>query len=89
MGGDIQLDGSILTAAEGRVELVSLKQGRVNLVDTSKVSLDNAKISNFGNIQLSQRSLVDVSGAGGGFVNLQSDRVNIIDGSVVMVLVRN
>ncbi len=85
IGGDIQLDGGILTAAEGKIDLASLKQGEVNLVDTSKVSLDNSKISNFGNIQLLSRSLVDVSGASGGFVNLQGDRLSVKDGSVVMV----
>ncbi len=83
LGGDIQLDGGILTAAEGRVELVSLKQGRVNLVDTSKVSLDNSKISNFGNIQLLSKALVDVSGAGE--INVRANQFNIKDGSVVML----
>ncbi len=85
VGGDIQLNGAILTA-EGRVELASIKQGRVNLADTSKGSLlDNSKISNFGNIQLAQRTLIDVSGKGAGEVNIVGDRLNIIDGSVVMV----
>ncbi|AFY54829.1 filamentous hemagglutinin family N-terminal domain protein [Rivularia sp. PCC 7116] len=86
LGGDIQLVGGILTAAEGRVELVSLKEGRVNLVDTSKgFSLDNAKISNFGNIQLLSRALVDVSGAGAQEVNIKANQFNIKDGSGVIM----
>ncbi len=86
IGGDIQLDGSILTAESGKVELASLKQGEVRFTENSKgFTLDDAKVSNFGNIQLLQRSLVDVSGAGAGEVNIQGNQLNIKDGSVVMV----
>ncbi|AFY54831.1 filamentous hemagglutinin family N-terminal domain protein [Rivularia sp. PCC 7116] len=82
LGGDIQLVGGILTAVEARVELASLKQGRVSLVDTSKgFSLNNSKISDFGNIQLLSRALVDVSGAGE--ISVQGNQFNIKDGSVV------
>ncbi|MGB6301183.1 MAG: filamentous hemagglutinin N-terminal domain-containing protein [Rivularia sp. (in: cyanobacteria)] len=85
VGGDIQLDGGILTAAEGRVELASLREGKVNFSDTKDFGLNDAEVSNFGNIQLSQRTLLDVSGAGAGGVNIQGNQLNIKDGSVVMV----
>ena len=86
VGGDIELVGGILTSAEGRVELASIKQGRVNLVNDSKgFLLDNSKISNFGNIQLLQRTLLDVSGDGAGEVNVSGNQFNVKDGSVVMV----
>ncbi|MGB6297233.1 MAG: filamentous hemagglutinin N-terminal domain-containing protein, partial [Rivularia sp. (in: cyanobacteria)] len=86
VGGDIQLNGAILTAEAGRVELASVKEGRVNLVDTSKgFLLDNSKISNFGNIQLQARSLIDVSGKGAGEVHLVGVSLNIIDGSAILV----
>ncbi|AFY54830.1 filamentous hemagglutinin family N-terminal domain protein [Rivularia sp. PCC 7116] len=86
IGGDIQLDGSILTAESGRIELASLNEGEVNLTQTSKdLTLNDIKTSNFGNIQLAQRTLVDVSGASGGEVNIQGNQVSVKDGSVVMV----
>jgi len=86
VGGDIQLDGSILTAEAGRIELASIREGKINLIDDSKgFSLDNRETSNFGNIQLAQRTLVDVSGKGAGGVNLQGNQLSIKDGSVVMV----
>ncbi len=84
-GGDIQLDGAILTAAEGKIELASIREGKVHFTDNLKgFELNNAEVSN-GNIQLLSRTLVDVSGAGAGGVNLQGNQLNIKDGSVVMV----
>ncbi|MGB3653729.1 MAG: filamentous hemagglutinin N-terminal domain-containing protein [Rivularia sp. (in: cyanobacteria)] len=86
VGGDIQLDGGILTAESGRVELASLREGKVNFSENLKgFTLDDAAVSNLGNIQLAQRTLVDVSGAGAGNVNIQGNQLNIKDGSVVMV----
>ncbi|MGB3638350.1 MAG: filamentous hemagglutinin N-terminal domain-containing protein [Rivularia sp. (in: cyanobacteria)] len=85
IGGDIQLDGGILTAESGKIELASLREGKVSFSDLKGFGLNDAEVSNFGNIQLLSRTLVDVSGAGAGSVNIQGNQLNIKDGSVVMV----
>ena len=85
IGGDIKLDGAVLSSAAGRIELASLNNGEVSLIQTVKgFELDNA-ISNFGNIQLSQLALVDVSGAGSGSIKMQGNQITVKDGSVMMM----
>jgi filamentous hemagglutinin family protein len=84
VGGDIQLNGGILNAEAGRIDLASLREGEIALTTTTGFTLDNIQSSNLGNIQLSQRSLVDVSGANAGSVKIMSDRLTVKDGSVVM-----
>jgi filamentous hemagglutinin family protein len=84
IGGDIKLDGAVLSSAAGRIELASFKEGEVSLIQTLKgFELDNA-ISNFGNIQLSQLALVDVSGVGSGSIKIQGNQITAKDGSVVL-----
>jgi filamentous hemagglutinin family protein len=86
ISGDIQLNSAILQAAAGRIDLVSLRAGEINLIQTlNGFKLDDAKTSNFGNIQLSQRALVDVSGVGAGSIKIQGNQIIVEDGSVVMV----
>jgi filamentous hemagglutinin family protein len=86
IGGDIQLDGAILQAPAGRIELASLGEGDINLIPTlNGFKLDDPKVLNSGNIQLSQRALVDVSSAGAGSIKIQSNQISVKDGSVVMV----
>ncbi|MDY6902594.1 MAG: S-layer family protein, partial [Cyanobacteriota bacterium] len=85
VGGDINFNGGILNAETGRIDLASIKDGVVNLIETANgfVLNNNSNISNLGNIQLLQQALIDVSGAGE--VNLQSNQLNVKNGSVVMV----
>jgi filamentous hemagglutinin family protein len=90
VGEDIQLNGANIQAEAGNVELVSLRGGEVELVQTSKdFSIEMMGISqtssNRGDIKLSQKSLLDVSGAGNSSIKIHGDRVTIEDGSVVMM----
>jgi len=87
IGAEIKVDDGILTAESGRLELVSIKEGEIDLIkDLTSFSLGEAKfISNLGDIQLSQKTLLDVSGAGAGSVNLQGNQINLKDDSVVLV----
>ncbi len=86
VGGDITLDGGILTAETGRIELASLRRGEVSLTQTLKgFTLDNAELSNLGNIQLLEQALVEVSGEGAGSINVKGNLVTIKDGSQLLV----
>ncbi len=86
IGGNIKLDGGILNAETGRVELSSVKQGVVNLNQTAEgFALNISPNSSLGNIQLSQQSLIDVGGEGAGEIQVNGNSVSLEDGSVLFV----
>ncbi|MGB3758103.1 MAG: S-layer family protein [Rivularia sp. (in: cyanobacteria)] len=85
LGSDIKLDGGNLTAASGRIELGSL-------VGNSEVELNSIKegftfkyndISNYKDIQLNQKSLLNVSGEGAGSIQVRGRNIDINNGSVI------
>ncbi len=81
VGGNIKLSGGIISAESGRIDLASFKAGKVSLNETlNGFELDDAKVSNKGNIQLLQQALVDVSGKSAGSIKLQGNQVTIKDG---------
>ncbi|WP_166481772.1 filamentous hemagglutinin N-terminal domain-containing protein [Scytonema sp. UIC 10036] len=84
VGGDITLEGSQLTAAQGRIELGSV--GSNNLVSLNPTAsgwtLGYNNINDFGNIQLLSQSTV--SGAGGGSIQVQGGRVALTDSSNII-----
>ncbi|BAZ08280.1 hypothetical protein NIES4071_00850 [Calothrix sp. NIES-4071] len=85
VGGNILLDGGVLGASDGRVELGSVYSGEVELNWAPKLQLAYTGISNFADIELKQRGLVDVSGFNSGSIQLQGRSVNISGGSLLFV----
>ncbi|WP_414581820.1 filamentous hemagglutinin N-terminal domain-containing protein [Scytonema sp. PCC 10023] len=85
VGGDVSLEGATLKTAGGRIELGSVAgEGLVTLTPINKgFSLGYAAGQNFGNIQLSQKAVVDASGAGGGDVQVTGRRVSLKGGSQI------
>jgi filamentous hemagglutinin family protein len=84
IGGSVIFDGGILTAEEGRVELGSVYSGLVNFLPTSLgLTLDYAEVTRFGDIQLNQQSLIDVSGNRSGSIQIQGSKVSLKDGSTI------
>ncbi len=86
VGGDITLNGAVLTAEEGRIELGSLSGGEfvfLNLLEQG-LTLDYTPASGLGNIRFLQKSLVDTSGNPSGNIQLQANKVSITEGSVVL-----
>jgi filamentous hemagglutinin family protein len=84
VGGKINLDGGILTAPDGRVELSSIKgQGFVNINANSDFSLTHPKNLNFDSIELSKKSLIDTNGTSPGIVKLYGGQINLKDGSLI------
>ncbi|MFE4105909.1 two-partner secretion domain-containing protein [Almyronema epifaneia] len=84
-GGAVSLEGGNLTALQGRVEIGSVAGGTVDLTPTFNgfaASYENAQGG--GDIRLSQGSQVNVSGLGGGQVQLQGQTVAVLDGSQVL-----
>jgi filamentous hemagglutinin family protein len=83
VGGDVLLESGNLTAAGGRIELGSVAGvGQVSLNQSgNSLVLGYAEIHNFGNILLSNGAFVDVSGAGGGDVQVRGGQLGMTQGS--------
>lgn len=83
VGGEVILEGGILTAEQGRIELGSVNSGTVSLRSTPvDWTLGYEGVQNFQDIRLSQFALVDVSGSSGGSIQAQGRQVELRDGSV-------
>jgi filamentous hemagglutinin family protein len=86
VGGDIALDGGILTAPSGHLELGSAKAGTVNINTASPgYNFDYSSLQKYGDIQFSHQALADASGAPAGSIHLQGRNINVNDGSVVLL----
>jgi len=83
IGGDVLIEGGKLTAAGGRIELGSVAGvGQVSLTPSGKgFALGYDAIADFGNISLSNEASVDVSGEGGGNVQLRGARLEMTQSS--------
>ena len=87
VGGPIDLVGGALTAERGRVELASLGALETAALDVSRPlwKLNTDATQKFADITLSKQSIVDVSGAGAGSIQVQGQRVALMEGSVLYV----
>ncbi|MEG4942721.1 two-partner secretion domain-containing protein [Microcoleus sp. F4-D5] len=83
-GGDLELNQGTLTASTGQILLGSVASpGMVGLGATPLgLSLNYDKISNFGNIQISNGSALNTSGIGGGKVEIRGGNVNLNNGRI-------
>ncbi len=81
VGGDVVLEGSVLTAPGGRIDLGSVAAGGlVSLKQTDNSwNLGYESVQNFAKIQLSQFALVNTSGEGSGEVQVQTSQLNMQD----------
>lgn len=83
LGGDVNLEGGILTAPGGHIQLGALREGivRLNLSDWTG---DYSEAIAFGSIVLSRQALADVSGIGRGDLEVRSQNLRMTDGSVIL-----
>ena len=86
VGGEITIEGGNLTAEEGRIELGSVGgDSLVTLTSTNPgFALSYEGVNNFEDISLSQASSLEVSGNGGGTIQVQGKQVSINDGSALL-----
>jgi len=79
IGGEVWITGRELTAPGGRVVVGSVQEAsRLNLTPDSlgfDVSFDG--VTNFGDIQLTDRAVIDTSGLGGGAIALQGRDITL------------
>ncbi|OUC11682.1 MAG: filamentous hemagglutinin [Alkalinema sp. CACIAM 70d] len=87
VGGDIILEGGVLNAPSGHLELGSASSGIVNLnTATSRWNFDYGALQQFGNIQLLQQSLADASGSPAGSIHFQGQNIHLVDGSAALLV---
>ncbi|MEM1395539.1 MAG: S-layer family protein, partial [Cyanobacteria bacterium P01_H01_bin.150] len=86
IGGDISLQGGNLTAQAGRIELGSvLESVKVQLIPTSNsFTTGYDGVSKFGDINLSSAASVEVSGEGGGSIQLQGRQISLLEDSIII-----
>lgn len=89
VGGDIDLNGGLLSAPAGLIELGSIKNGHVVLNSIPQgFAFQYGDSPSFGNIQITQRALAstrDFNGEGGGDIHIQGKQISIQDGSLILV----
>lgn len=88
VGGDVTLAGGTLTAEGGRIELGSVAgTGQVSFKPTQEGwPLGYEGVQDFKNIQLSQNSVVDASGEGGGGIQLQGKQITFTGQSRIQAI---
>jgi len=87
LGGDIKLIGGQIAVTSGQVELASVTSGVVLLrSENTGWNFNYDGVRNFGDIDLSQRSLLDASGfLGGGSIQLSGRAVRLTEGSLAWI----
>lgn len=87
VGGDIIFQGGVLTAPSGRVEIGSVASGEVKIAFTTpnNFSLNYDDVSNFQDISLTRRSLLNASGITNGNISLFGRNINLTDASLVFI----
>jgi len=86
VGSNLRFNGGILTAPGGHISLGSAGSGFVSLNPTDYGwQLGYAAAANFGLIQLLSEALVDASGDSGGSIYVQGQRLEIRDGSGILI----
>lgn len=86
VGGNVTLSGGNLTAEQGRVELGSVQgEALVSLNSTtSGWNLNYEQVDNLQDIKLTAAASIDVSGNGGGEVQVMGRNISLVDGSAIL-----
>ncbi|MCT7950341.1 filamentous hemagglutinin N-terminal domain-containing protein [Ancylothrix sp. C2] len=85
LGGDIELIGGNITAEGGIIELGSVSNNLVTLTPIPEgFAFGYENVQNFQNIRLSQAASASTSGNGGGDIQMQARRLEILEGSTIL-----
>ena len=86
VGGKVDLEGGTLTASEGQIFIGSVESGLVTLQpNTQGWNFAYEKVSNFQDIELTKKALIDASGKGSGTIKIYGANVKLTDGSLVLI----
>ncbi|AUT00550.1 filamentous hemagglutinin [Nostoc sp. CENA543] len=86
VGGNLNLNGATLTSETGNIELGSVGGSEfVDLISTNQgYTLGYGKVNSFADIQIAQKSLIDVSGMNAGSVQIQGKQIQFTEGSLLL-----
>ena len=88
IGGNITLEGATLSAPSGRIELGSVTEGTVTLLEDNNNGnwrLGYEEAFAFGDIQLVSQAAADASGTGDGSIQVRGQNLTLADGSVLLI----
>jgi filamentous hemagglutinin family protein len=87
IGGTVAIDGGVLSAPQGRLEIVSGGNGKVSLANVSQGWRLNAdSLQSYGDIQITNRSSLESSGAGNTAIQLVGKNIQIRNGSIALMV---
>lgn len=84
IGGQINIDGAILTAFDGHIVLAAVNEGEV-IFNSLQEEFDFQNITEFTNINLTTRSAINASGTTGGTIEMWGKQISFADGSVAFI----
>ena len=86
IGGNVNLQGGSITASGGQIFVGSVDSGSVTLQsDAQKWNFSYEQVSNFEDIELSQKALIDTSGQSNGSIEIHGADIKLTDGSLVLI----
>lgn len=89
LGGGITINGGVVAAPGGKIELGSVAKGIVDLdLSDSQLSLNYENVTTLENIELRSQGLADASGTEsipGGSIQVQGRQLSLNDGSLLLV----
>ncbi|WP_449417484.1 two-partner secretion domain-containing protein [Phormidium nigroviride] len=86
VGGDVNLSGGVLKAAEGQIALGSISSGVVSLTPSDAGwKLGYEGVQSFRDINLSGQAAIDASGLGRGSIQMVGREVRLTDGSIGII----
>ncbi|BAY83540.1 filamentous hemagglutinin-like protein [Calothrix parasitica NIES-267] len=85
LGGNVSLTGGIINSPDGQVELAAVATPDLVTIDSNNLgwTLNYGNVSGFGDIQLSQQSLVEASNTGA--IRLAGNNLQFFDGSLLLL----
>ena len=82
VGGDLRIEGGLITAPGGRINLGGLSEtGTVNITEDSSLSFPDDAVK--ANVFLSDNALVDIASTGGGAINVNANSLELTQKSIV------
>jgi filamentous hemagglutinin family protein len=87
VGGNVSLDGGVVSAPQGRLEILSGANGTVSLTSASQGWQLNAdSLQSYGDISLTNRSSLEASGAGNTAIQLLGKNIQLRNGSIALMV---
>jgi filamentous hemagglutinin family protein len=87
VGGNLSFDGGVVSAPQGRLEILSGANGNVSLTSASQGWQLNAdSLQSYGDISLTNRSSLEASGVGNTAIQLLGKNIQIRNGSIALMV---